>query len=140
MKAWPARFNSRSLTPVLTPNEIDYVNAHATSTPAGDRAELRAIRSVFGAGDASPLISSTKSQTGHGLSLAGALEAAICCLALKEQVVPVSLNITELDPEADGMRIVTAPVQAPLRKVVSNSSAFGGSNVVLVLDSCSSPR
>lgn len=122
----------------LTPNEIDYINAHATSTPAGDRAELRAIRRVFGIGEASPLISSTKSQTGHGLSLAGALEAAICCLALKEQVVPVSLNVTELDPEADGMRIVTAPVRAPLRKVVSNSSAFGGSNVALVLTARSS--
>ncbi|HEY5035919.1 MAG TPA: beta-ketoacyl-[acyl-carrier-protein] synthase family protein, partial [Chthoniobacterales bacterium] len=80
----------------LTPNEIDYINAHGTSTPAGDRAELRAIRKVFGAGETSPLISSTKSQTGHGLSLAGALEAAICSLALHEGFAPVSLNITEL--------------------------------------------
>jgi 3-oxoacyl-[acyl-carrier-protein] synthase-1 len=117
----------------LTPNDIDYVNAHATSTPAGDRAELRALKSVFGNG-ASPLISSTKSQTGHGLSMAGALEAAICCLALSEQLVPVSLNITELDPEAEGLRIVRAPVVAPLKRAISNSSAFGGSNVTLILN------
>ncbi|HEX3816782.1 MAG TPA: beta-ketoacyl-[acyl-carrier-protein] synthase family protein [Chthoniobacterales bacterium] len=117
----------------LTPNDIDYINAHATSTPAGDRAELRAIKSVFNNG-AAPLVSSTKSQTGHGLSLAGALEAAVCCLALREQLVPVSLNITDLDPEAEGVRVVTEPVQAPLRRVISNSSAFGGSNVVLVLN------
>jgi 3-oxoacyl-[acyl-carrier-protein] synthase-1 len=116
----------------FAPNDIDYVNAHATSTPAGDRAELRAIRTVFGEGGNSPLISSTKSQTGHGLSMAGALEAAICCLALKEQIVPVSLNITELDPAAENMRIVTAPNESPLRQVISNSSAFGGSNVALV--------
>jgi 3-oxoacyl-[acyl-carrier-protein] synthase-1 len=116
----------------LTPNDIDYINAHGTSTPAGDRAELRAIRGVFGAGESSPLISSTKSQTGHGLSLAGALEAAICCLALKEQFVPTSLNITELDPEAENMRIVTAPISAAPRHVLSNSAAFGGSNVSLV--------
>ncbi len=122
----------------LAPNEIDYVNAHATSTPAGDRAELRALKSVFGTGASSPLVSSTKSQTGHGLSLAGALEAAICCLALKEQFVPVSLNVTELDPEAEGVRIVTAPIEAASRRVLSNSAAFGGSNVALVLKTPSS--
>lgn len=116
----------------LAPNDIDYVNAHATSTPAGDRAELRALKSVFGSG-ATPLISSTKSQTGHGLSLAGALEAGICCLALREGFVPVSLNITELDAEAEGLRIVTAPVTASPRRVLSNSAAFGGSNVALAL-------
>ena len=117
----------------LAPNDIDYINAHATSTPAGDRAELRALKTVFGEGGGA-FISSTKSQTGHGLSLAGALEAGICCLALNEGFVPVSLNITELDPEAEGLRIVTAPVAAVPRRAISNSAAFGGSNVALVLN------
>lgn len=115
----------------LSPNDIDYINAHATSTVTGDRAELRAIKNVFTG--ASPLISSTKSQTGHGLSLAGAMEAAFCCLAIKDQFVPVSLNITELDPDAEGMRIVTTPTVGAPRAVLSNSSAFGGSNVSLAL-------
>lgn len=114
----------------LSPNEIDYVNAHATSTATGDRAELRALKNVFG--DATPLISSTKSQTGHGLSLAGAMEAAFCCLALREKFVPVSINITELDPEAEGLRIVTSSLDEVPKIALSNSSAFGGSNVSLL--------
>jgi len=115
----------------MKPGDVDYINAHATSTPAGDRAELRAIKQVFG--DAKPMISSTKSQTGHGLSLAGAMEAAFCCLALREKFVPISMNITELDPEAEGMRVVTLPVRDEPTAILSNSSAFGGSNVVVAL-------
>lgn len=114
----------------LSPNDIDYINAHATSTPAGDRAELRALKKVFG--DASPRISSTKSQTGHGLSLAGAMEAAICCLSLREGFTPVSINITDLDPEADGLRIVTEPIDYKPSFALSNSAAFGGANVSIV--------
>ena len=115
----------------LTAAEIDYVNAHATSTPMGDPAECRALQKVFGA--SSPLISSTKSQTGHALSMAGALEAAICCLAIREQFTPVSLNVTELDPACAGLRIVTKPVAHAPQTVLSNSSAFGGANVSLAL-------
>jgi 3-oxoacyl-[acyl-carrier-protein] synthase-1 len=115
----------------ILPNEIDYINAHATSTVTGDRAELRAIKNVFNG--ATPLISSTKSQTGHGLSLAGAMEAAFCCLALSEKFVPVSMNITELDPQAKGLRIVTSPIDTVPKTALSNSSAFGGSNVALIL-------
>jgi 3-oxoacyl-[acyl-carrier-protein] synthase-1 len=111
--------------------EIDYVNAHATATPLGDPAECRALKKVFG--KASPLISSTKSQTGHALSMAGALEAAICCLAIREQFTPVSMNITELDPACEGLRIVTNPIAHAPRAVLSNSSAFGGANVSLAL-------
>jgi len=115
----------------IGPAEVDYINAHATSTPLGDRAELRAIRKVFGA--ASPWISSTKSQTGHGLSSAGAMEAAICCLALREGFTPVSLNITELDSEAEGLRIVTESITHPPSIALSNSAAFGGANVCIAL-------
>ncbi len=113
------------------PGQIDYVNAHATSTSVGDRAEMRALRQVFA--KAAPLISSTKSQTGHGLSLAGAMEAGFCCLALREGFVPTSLNITDLDPEAGDLRIITKPVEAAPRVIMSNSSGFGGANVALIL-------
>ena len=112
-------------------NEIDYINAHATATPQGDAAEALAIKSVFG--NRSPLVSSTKSQTGHALSGAGALEAAICCLAIRERFIPVSMNITELDPICEGMNVVTRPIDFAPRTVLSNSLAFGGANVALVL-------
>ncbi len=115
----------------VAPNEVDYINAHATATPLGDMAEARAIKSVFGS--RTPLVSSTKSQTGHALSGAGALEAAICSLAIREKFTPVSMNITELDPVCDGMRIVTKPIDFAPRTVLSNSLAFGGANVALVL-------
>jgi 3-oxoacyl-[acyl-carrier-protein] synthase-1 len=111
--------------------EIDYVNAHATATPSGDPAECRALRNFFGRN--SPWVSSTKSQTGHALSMAGALEAAICCLAIQEQFTPLSMNITELDPECHGLRIVASPIDHAPRTVMSNSSAFGGANVSLIL-------
>jgi 3-oxoacyl-[acyl-carrier-protein] synthase-1 len=111
--------------------EIDYVNAHATGTPLGDVAECCALRRVFDS--AGPLVSTTKGQTGHALSMAGALEAGICCLAIKEKFTPVSMNVSELDPRCDGVRVVTEPVKHAPRTVVSNSSAFGGANAALVL-------
>jgi 3-oxoacyl-(acyl-carrier-protein) synthase len=111
--------------------EVDYINAHATATPQGDAAESNAIKAVFG--NRSPWVSSTKSQTGHALSGAGALEAAICSLAIKEKFTPVSINITELDPVCEPLKIVTKPVDFAPRTVVSNSLAFGGANVALVL-------
>lgn len=116
----------------IRPGEVDYINAHATSTIAGDVAELRAIKKVF-AGRRMPYVSSTKSLTGHGLSLAGAMESAFCCLALKEKFTPVSANITDLDPECEGVPIVTKPIDAAPNIAMSNSSGFGGTNVVLIL-------
>ena len=111
--------------------EVDYINAHATATPQGDAAESHALKSVFG--KRSPLVSSTKSQTGHALSGAGALEAAICSLAIREGFTPISMNIRELDPVCEGLRIVTKPVDFAPRTVLSNSLAFGGANVALAL-------
>jgi|SRR5579859_5199627 len=112
--------------------EVDYINAHATSTPAGDVSECRAIRSVFGNGK-TPHVSSTKSLTGHGLSLAGAMEAAFCVLALQEKFTPVSAHITQLDPQCAIVPIVTEPVPEAPRVVLKNSSGFGGTNVCLVM-------
>jgi len=115
----------------VAPEQIDYVNAHATATPLGDVAEIKAIQNVFG--NNSPWISSLKSQTGHGLSMAGSLETAICALALREKFTPVSMKITELDPACSNSRIVTQPISHAPRIVLKNSSAFGGANVALVL-------
>lgn len=116
----------------MQPSQVDYINAHATSTLAGDVAEIRAIKQVFGT-EKAPRLSSTKSLTGHGLSLAGAMEAAFCCLALKERFTPVSANITELDPECEGVPVVTEPTDFAPRIAMSNSSGFGGTNVALLL-------
>ena len=116
----------------IQPSQVDYLNAHATSTPSGDLAELRAIKRAFPV-EKRPQVSSTKSLTGHGLSLAGAMEAAFCCLALKEKFTPVSVNITELDPECEGVPIVTQPVDTAPQIAMSNSCGFGGTNVALVL-------
>jgi 3-oxoacyl-[acyl-carrier-protein] synthase-1 len=112
--------------------DVEYINAHATSTPFGDASEVNAIKKVFPGGH-QPYVSSTKSLTGHGLSLAGAMEAGFCCLTLEEKFVPVSAHITELDPMCDGVHIVTNPVLAAPRIVMNNSSGFGGTNVSIVL-------
>ena len=116
----------------LSPEQINYVNAHGTSTPVGDAAEIRAIKRVFGNGRG-PFISSTKSITGHGLSLAGAMEAGFCCLALQERFTPVSANVTELDPEFASVAIVTDPIDYAPRVAMTNSSGFGGTNVTAIL-------
>lgn len=115
----------------LEPGDIDYINAHATSTMAGDIAEIRAIERTFGRKE-KPYVSSTKSLTGHGLSSAGALEAAFCCLSLKQGFIPVSANITELDPECAGISVVTSPIDFAPRVAMSNSSGFGGTNVSVI--------
>jgi 3-oxoacyl-[acyl-carrier-protein] synthase-1 len=108
---------------------IDYVNAHATSTPIGDASEARALHAVFGPHGAKPAISSTKALTGHGLSLSSAMEAGFCALALRDGFMPGSAHIDELDPECEGLNIIrTTRDQAPTT-VLSNSSGFGGANV-----------
>ena len=116
----------------LPKDEVDYINAHATSTPAGDVSECRAIRAVFGHGK-TPRVSSTKSLTGHGLSLAGAMEAAFCVLALQENFTPVSAHITQLDPECAIVPVVTKPIPDAPRVALNNSSGFGGTNVCVAL-------
>ncbi len=116
----------------VAPGEVDYINAHATGTGAGDLSEIKAIRSVFGGGRV-PYVSSTKALTGHGLCLAGAMEAAFTALALQEGFMPVSAKITQLDPACQGVPVLTKPVDAPPRVALSNSSGFGGANVSLVL-------
>lgn len=112
--------------------EVDYINAHGTSTQVGDLSEMRAMKAVFSHHGLAPKISSTKALTGHGLSLAGALEAGICNLAMREGFVPGSAHISELDPAAEGLNIIRATENQPTAVSMSNNSGFGGANVSLV--------
>ena len=114
-------------------SEISYVNAHATSTPGGDRSEALALRAVFNANGATPRISSTKALTGHGLSLAGAMEAAFCTLAIAENFIPGAAHLTEPDPECEGLDLPRTSLEESPRLALNNSSGFGGSNVCHVL-------
>ena len=111
--------------------DIDYINAHGTSTPVGDTKELGAVREVFG--DKIPHISSTKSLTGHALGAAGVNEAIYSLLMMEGDFVTASANVENLDPEAKGMPIVQTRIDnAKLNTVMSNSFGFGGTNATLV--------
>ncbi len=116
----------------VAPEAVDYVNAHATSTLIGDVSEARALKRVFKDSAARPAISSTKALTGHGLSLAGAMESGFCALALREGFTPGSAHITHLDPECAGLNIPRATLPTAPNIVLKNSSGFGGANVALL--------
>jgi 3-oxoacyl-[acyl-carrier-protein] synthase-1 len=114
-----------------TPKPVDYINAHATSTPAGDIAEINAIKEVFR--DKIPYISSTKSLTGHGLGAAGVNEAIYSLLMMEHDFISGSANVFNLDPGAAGVPIVTERKDhAKLETIMSNSFGFGGTNASLV--------
>jgi 3-oxoacyl-[acyl-carrier-protein] synthase-1 len=115
----------------LKGRKIDYLNPHGTSTPVGDAKEIGAIRSVFGAN--MPLISSTKSLTGHSLGAAGAQEAIYCLLMMKNGFVAESAHITELDPAFADVPIVRKRQDMALETVMSNGFGFGGTNGCLVM-------
>jgi 3-oxoacyl-(acyl-carrier-protein) synthase len=115
----------------VAPRDIDYVNAHATSTPAGDRSEALALQAVFGG--ARPKVSSTKALTGHGLSLAGAMEAAFCALAIADGFIPGAAHLEEPDPDCARLDLPRTSLDVAPRLVLKNSSGFGGSNVCHVL-------
>ncbi len=110
---------------------IDYLNSHGTSTPVGDVKELGAIREVFG--DNTPAISATKAMTGHSLGAAGVQEAIYSLLMLEHGFIAPSINIDELDEQANGMNIITQPTERKLNTVMSNSFGFGGTNATLVM-------
>lgn len=110
---------------------IDYLNPHGTSTPVGDSKEMGAVRNVFG--DDLPMISSTKSLTGHSLGAAGAQEAIYCLLMMDNDFAAESAHIETLDPEFEGMPILRARHDGPLTHVMSNSFGFGGTNGTLIL-------
>jgi 3-oxoacyl-[acyl-carrier-protein] synthase II len=112
----------------LDAREIQYVNAHGTSTPLGDVAETRAIKSAFGEHARHVAISSTKSTTGHLLGAAGAIEAVFCVLAIRDQVAPPTINLEDPDPECDLDYVPNAARAMKIDAVVSNSFGFGGTN------------
>ena len=111
---------------------IDYINPHATATPVGDVAEARAIREVFGKDDV-PLISGTKSMTGHCLGGAGVQEAIYCLLMMRDGFVAPSINIDELDPEIGDLPIVRETKEQAVDTVLSNSFGFGGTNGTIIM-------
>ncbi len=117
----------------IASEKISYVNAHATSTPAGDRSEALALKAVFTASGAHPKVSSTKALTGHGLSLAGAMEAAFCALAIDEKFIPGAAHLEEPDPICEGLNLPRTSLDEPPSLVLNNSSGFGGSNVCHLL-------
>ena len=111
--------------------EIDYINAHGTSTPAGDLPEINAIRAVFG--EKMPKISSTKSLSGHSLGAAGVHEAIYSLLMMENDFICASANIETLDPALADAPIVTSRIDnAGINTIMSNSFGFGGTNAVLV--------
>lgn len=117
----------------VDPEQVDYVNAHATSTQIGDISEARALRSVFKNAARRPLVSSTKALTGHGLSLAGAMETGFSALALREGFIPGNAHLAKIEPECEGLNIPRTTENTPANIVIKNSSGFGGANVALVL-------
>jgi len=114
----------------LTTSDIDYINAHGTSTPAGDLAETNAVKNVFGS--SVPLVSSTKSMMGHMLGGAGAAEAAACIMAMEHGLVPPTINLDDPDPLCDLDYVPNVARRIDLKACMSNSFGFGGHNATLV--------
>lgn len=117
----------------LQPGDIDYINAHATSTPAGDRSEAVALQTTFTEAGARPRISSTKGLTGHPLSMAGVMEAAFCSLVIKDGFIPGNPHLRNPDEVCAGLDLPRTTLDEAPRTVLSTSSGFGGSNVGLIL-------
>jgi 3-oxoacyl-[acyl-carrier-protein] synthase-1 len=115
----------------VLPDAVEHVNAHGTGTQAGDRAEAKALRAVFG-DEHSPAVCSTKALTGHGLSLAGAMEAAFCVLAMDEGFIPGQAHLVEPDEDSALLHLPRGTIPRRPRIVLNNSSGFGGSNVAHV--------
>jgi 3-oxoacyl-[acyl-carrier-protein] synthase II len=117
----------------VEPRQVDYINAHATSTPVGDKGEARALHAVFGPHVKSVPVSSTKSMTGHLLSAAAAVEALACLVAIERQAIPPTINLDQPDPECDLCHVPQQAIERPVSVALSNSFGFGGSNTTLVL-------
>ncbi len=117
----------------LRPEDIDYVNAHGTSTPLNDRGETSALKTVFGSHAHKLAVSSTKSMTGHLLGGAGGIEAVFTALALHHQMAPPTMNLDNPDPECDLDYVPHVARPMTIRAAISNSFGFGGTNAVLVM-------
>jgi 3-oxoacyl-[acyl-carrier-protein] synthase II len=116
----------------IAPNQVDYINAHGTSTPYNDKLETLAIKKTFGDHATKVAISSTKSMTGHLLGGAGGLEAGISVLAVHDQIAPPTINLEDPDPECDLDYVPCKSRPMPIRYALSNSFGFGGTNAALL--------
>jgi len=117
----------------VTPAEIDYVNAHGTSTPLGDICETKAIKDAFGADAYKTAVSSTKSMTGHLLGAAGGIELAACVLAMRDGIIPPTINLDNPDPECDLDYVPHTARETKVKVALSNSFGFGGHNSTLII-------
>ena len=118
----------------LNPGDVDYINAHGTSTPLGDELELGAVRRLFGSAIDTVSMSSTKSMTGHLLGGAGAVESIFCVLAMRDQVAPPTINLDDPSDGCEGVDLVPNVAKArPIKAVLNNSFGFGGTNASLVM-------
>ncbi|HLA75099.1 MAG TPA: beta-ketoacyl-ACP synthase II, partial [Gammaproteobacteria bacterium] len=116
----------------LRPEQVDYINAHGTSTPAGDKAETQAVKATFGDHAYKVAISSTKSMTGHLLGAAGGIEAIFCVLAIRDQIAPPTINLFTPDPDCDLDYVPNVARPMKIDVVLSNSFGFGGTNGTVV--------
>jgi 3-oxoacyl-[acyl-carrier-protein] synthase II len=116
----------------INPEQIDYINAHGTSTPAGDKAEVFAVKGAFGDHASKIAMSSTKSMTGHLLGAAGGIEAIYTALAIRDQIAPPTINIFNQDPECDLDFVPDTAREMKIDVALSNSFGFGGTNGTLV--------
>ena len=117
----------------LTPADVDYINAHGTSTPLGDKAETLAVKTVFGGRESAPPMSSTKSATGHLMGAGGLTEAIACIKAIEEGVLPPTLHLAKPDPECDLDITPNKAVEMPVNVAISNSLGFGGHNACILI-------
>jgi 3-oxoacyl-[acyl-carrier-protein] synthase II len=117
----------------IDPPQVEYINAHATSTPRGDAAEARVLEAVFGEAVHRVPVSSTKSMTGHLLTAAAAVEALACLVAIERRAIPPTINLVDPDPECALCHVANQARPQPVRVAISNSFGFGGSNTCLVL-------
>ena len=117
----------------LAPEDIDYINAHGTSTPLNDVVETRAIKTVFGEHAYKLSVSSTKSMTGHMLGGAGGIESVFLALAIHNQIIPPTINLENPDPECDLDYVPNKSKETAIRAAISNSFGFGGTNAVLAM-------
>ena len=118
----------------LTAADIDHVNAHATSTPEGDKSELQAIRTIFGEDAGRVSITANKSMLGHTLGAAGAIEAIVTILTMRDGCVPPTINLVDPDPAAEGLDLTPdRAARHDIRTALSNSFGFGGQNTALIL-------
>jgi 3-oxoacyl-[acyl-carrier-protein] synthase II len=117
----------------ITPDQVDYINAHGTSTPPNDRTETAAIRAVFGAHAYKLAVSSTKSMIGHLLGAAGAVEAVVTALSIRDQIIHPTINLENRDPDCDLDYVPGKARHASIRYALSNSFGFGGTNACILL-------